>query len=111
MAKQNLAEPASPDEYRDILLRSIRLMLHGLSPHPGGLQEIYPFRLDVCDAERVSDLLLQVRAVVRQAVVIPLAPEADAVDAARADVMLQQLLGVMSATPTPSIDAGDAWRH
>lgn len=84
-------------EYRDILLRSIRLILNGLYSHPGGLQEIYPFRLDASAAERVSDLMLQARAIVRQAVVVPLLPEPAAVDAARGNVALQKLLATATA--------------
>ena len=86
-----------PAEYRDILLRSIRLILNGLYPHPGGLQEIYPFRLEALDAERLGDLMLQARTIIRRAVVVPLLPEPGAVDAARGNVALQNLLATATA--------------
>jgi len=92
-----------PEEYRDFLLKSIRVLLRGLSPHPGGLQEVYPFRLDRCDADHLNDLLLQARAVVQRAGIVALAPEPQAVQAARGDAILQDLLeAARAALPTSS---------
>lgn len=80
---------AAAEEHRDAVLFGLHLVLEMLYP-PAGSR----FRLDATDTEHLSDLLLKARAVVRRTVVVPLAAEPGAVDAARADSTLQQVLGV-----------------
>ncbi|MGJ7529188.1 hypothetical protein [Variovorax sp. GB1P17] len=93
MAKAHVnAESPAAAGHRDAVLFGLHLVLEMLYPAPECRTGGRAFRLDATDTEHISDLLLKARAVVRRAVVVPLAAEAGAASAARADEALQRLL-------------------